>query len=240
MLCRFCRINPPSVDAHIIPKSFFVEHADDRYPSRQITDLKNVFPKKRPNGVYDPGILCAMCEPRFSSADDYGYRFFHPTVPYTLKTDGHGTQAYLIENVDYDKLKRFLLAVLWRASVSTQDFYAGVNLQSHEEEIRQLLLKEDSGTSNDYSIYVERFDYPSPLIPILCPTEMSIDGVELYLLVLNGFLVHVKVDQRPLPQELQAIMLRPMQPLVVPEVTYKDSQEYEIMSRVLRDAYKRT
>ena len=238
MLCRFCRINPPSLNAHIIPQSFFVEHADKRYPSQQITDLENVFPKSRPIGVYDSGILCEACEREFSTADDYGYRFFHPSVDYSLCTDGQGTCAYRIEKVDYDKLKRFLLSVLWRASVSTQEFYAGVDLGPYEEKIRKLLQNGEVGPPDDYSIYIERFDYPSSLIPILCPTLVR-DDVNMYMFVLNGYLVHIKVDNRLLPSELRGLMLCPNAPLQIPQVPYRGSQEYELMQKVRRDAYKR-
>ncbi len=240
MLCRYCCIHPASVDAHIIPRSFFVEHADNRYPSREITDLENVFPKKRPIGVYDHNILCGICEAKFSCADDYGYSFFHPSVDYSLKTDGRGTYAYLIENVDYEKLKRFLLSVLWRASVSTQEFYAAVNLGLHEERVRGLLQQGNPGTPDDYSIYVERFNYPANLVAMRCPLEVAFGDVEAYQFVLNGFLVHIKVDEKPFPQELQAIMLRPGQPLIVPQVSYKGSEEHEIALKTLRNAYKRT
>lgn len=232
MLCRFCHINPSSVDAHIIPRSFFVEHADDRYPSKQITDLENVFPKKLPIGVYDSNILCDTCEALFS-ADDYGYKFFHPPIEYPLITDGHGNHAYLIKDVDYDKLKLFLLSVLWRASVSTQDFYAGVNLGPDEEKIRRLLQQRDPGSPDEYSVYLERFDYPSSLVPILGPFKVLFDDIEMYQLVLNGFLVYIKVGEKPLPQELRAIMLSSEQPLLVPQVPYEGSQEREIALKVL-------
>lgn len=240
MLCRFCRINPSSVDAHIIPRSFFVEHADNKYPSQQITDLENVFPKRLPIGVYDSNILCASCEALYFSADDYGYEFFHPPIEYPLITDGNGNHAYLIKDIDYDKLKLFLLSVLWRASVSTHDFYARVNLGPDEEKIRRLLQQRDPGTPDEYSVFLQRFDYPSSLVPILCPLKELFDDVEMYQLVLNGFLVYIKIDEKPLPQELRAIMLRPEQPLLVPQVPYESSKEREISLKVLRDAYKRT
>jgi hypothetical protein len=189
MLCRFCNIRPCTVDAHIIPKSFFVEHADAKYPSREVTDLENVFPKKRPVGVYDSGILCDRCESRFSPYDDYGYRFFHPLVEYSLQTNGQGAYAYVIKDVDYDKLKLFLLAVLWRASVSTQDFYAGVNLGTDEERIRHLLEQSDPGTPDEYPVYFQRFNHPSSLVPIPAPSKVSVHDIEMYELVLNGFIV---------------------------------------------------
>lgn len=240
MLCRFCYNNPPSVDAHIIPRSFFVEHGDDRYPSKQITDLENVFPKKLPIGVYDSDILCDKCEPLFSTYDDYGYRFFHPPAEYPLQTDGNGTHAYFIEDIEYDKLKLFLLAVLWRASVSTQDFYAGVNLGPDEAIIRHLLRQCNPGSPDEYSIFMQRFDHPSALVPIQCPLKVPLDGIEMYQLILNGFLVFIKVDEKPQPQELRELMLRIGQPLIVPQVPWVGSQEREIALKVLMAANKRT
>lgn len=195
-----------------------------------------VYPKPRPIGVYDPGILCSQCEPLFSPYDDYGYRFFHPeTQPEPVYVAGTPI-AYQIKNVDYAKLKLFIISVLWRASVSSQEFYAQVSLGRYEKIARTHLLSSDPGGPDDFPVFFERFTHPAELIPILCPISVRIDGIRFYELTLNGYLVLVKVDRRPVPSELEKIVLRPREPLVILPKEYEGSTEREIMAAAVRYA----
>ena len=240
MLCQLCETEKPLIDAHIIPRSFFLEHADPRQPNRLVTDRANIFPKRSPIGVYDSKILCAACEAVFSPYDDYGYRFFHPKEDYPPVIDQGETLSYLVRDVSYSKLKLFLLAVLWRASVSTHAFYARVRLGPHEQKMRQLLLAKDAGPPDEYSIIIGRFDYSSALVPILCPVVTRLGGFDFYELLLNGFLIFVKRDTKPLSDLLHELMLRPDGPLYVQALPYKSSQEHSIMVRGTKAAYKST
>ncbi len=79
-LCRLCQHERASVKAHVIPRSFFVEHIDEGEIAKLVATPKGSHPKKSPVGVYDPEILCGRCEAKFSPYDDYGYRFFHQTL----------------------------------------------------------------------------------------------------------------------------------------------------------------
>jgi hypothetical protein len=239
MLCRLCETEKPLIDAHIIPRSFFLEHADPKQPNRLVTDRANTFPKRSPIGVYDSTILCAECEAFFSPYDDYGYRFFHPKEDYPPVIDQGETLSYLVRDVHYSKLKLFLLAVLWRASVSTHEFYARVRLGPHEQRIRQLLLAKDAGPLDEYSIVIGRFDYSSALVPILCPAITRLGGFEFYELLFNGFLVFVKIDSQPLSGLLREMMLRPDSPLHIQAIPYKGSQEHSIMVKGTKAAYNR-
>jgi hypothetical protein len=240
MLCRLCETENPLVDAHIIPKSFFLEHADPKQPNRLVTNRVNAFPKRSPIGVYDSNILCTKCEALFSPYDDYGYRFFHPTGDYPPVIAQGEKLSYLVQDLDYSKLKLFLLAVLWRASVSTQEFYARVRLGPHEQRIKQLLLAQDAGAPDEYSILIGRFDHSSELVPMLGPVDTRLGGCDFYELLLNGFLVFVKIDNRSLPSLLHELMLRPGCPLYILALPYNGSQEHSILVSIARDAYKRT
>lgn len=235
-LCRLCQRQPASVKAHVIPKSFFVEHLEQNDIPRIVATSKDFHPKKSPIGVYDPEILCIECEARFSPYDDYGFEFFHPTGNLEVIFPGTAGEANIVRGVDYKLLKLFILSVLWRASVSGQIFYAGVKLGPYENEIRTLILADDAGSPQDFSVMIHRFTYPSELIPILCPVSSRIEGLNFYQLLLNGFLVLVKVDRQPLPHPLPDIALAPNRPLVILPKDYKDSIEHRIMVRAAQNA----
>jgi hypothetical protein len=50
-----------------------------------------------------------------------------------------------INGLDYAMFKLFHLSVLWRAGVSTREEFRNVKLGSHEDVIRQMLLRDDPG-----------------------------------------------------------------------------------------------
>lgn len=224
------------MNAHIIPKSFFVEHLEDGEIPKLVATTEDFYPRKSPIGVYDPNILCGACEARFSPYDHYGYCFFHETAPSEILHPGTEAEAEVFRGVDYKLLKLFVLSVLWRASVSQQTFYAGVKLGRYENEIRELILSDSPGTIRDFPIMLHRFSYPPGLIPILCPVASRIVGLNFYQLLLNGFLVLTKVDQRPLPRPFSEIALAPEKPLIVLPKDYKGSIEHQIMLRAAQNA----
>ena len=228
-VCRLCEQAPASVRAHIIPKSFFVEHLENGEIPKLVATSADFYPKKSPIGVYDTGILCTECEAKFSRYDAYGYEFFHPAGDLETIFPGTKGQANIVRGADYRLLKLFILSILWRASVSGQTFYSGVRLGPYENEIRRLIVTDNPGATQYFPIILHRFSYPSELIPILCPVRSRIDGLNFYQLLLNGFLVLVKVDRRPLPQPLLEIVLAPNQPLVILPKDYKGSTEHRIM-----------
>lgn len=55
-----------------------------------------------------------------------------------------------VEAVDYAALKLFLLSLLWRMGVSSLHFFREVELGSHEERIRKMLLNDNPGEPSEY------------------------------------------------------------------------------------------
>lgn len=239
-LCHLCTARAASVDAHAIPRSFFLKYKRPNEILRLAGTSRHFFPKKSPIGVYDSGILCNECEPKFSPYDDYGFEFFFPTCELETIYPGMDAEAFIVRSFDYRLLKLFILGTLWRASVSTQMFYAGVRLGRYEEKIRHLFLSGDPGGQEVFPVVIRRFSYPPKLIPVLCPVQMRIAGVHCYQLLLNGFLVTVKVDRQPLPPPLNEMALAPDKPLVILAEDYKSSIEHRAMVQAARNISRRT
>lgn len=128
--CRLCGANAVFVKSHIIPEAFFRELRSDGEVPLLVAGKMGQLPKKAPIGVYDPRILCALCEAKFSSVDSYGIavllskfdQYFKP-----LQLDDRAI-AFQGAEVDTTRLLRFLVSILWRGSVSTQPFYSTVVL----------------------------------------------------------------------------------------------------------------
>lgn len=235
-LCRYCETNRAHVKAHIIPHSFFAEHLSEGEIPRVLSTSERHYPRKSPVGEYDTEILCESCEQQFSAFDSYGYKFFHENNGRQTIYEGTEGEAYIYRDVDYRLLKLFLISVLWRASVSKRDFYAGVSLGAYEERALFLIKQASPGKGCDFPMLFQKFDYQEKLIPILCPTRMSLDGINGYQLILNGFSVWIKVDSRLVPKELREVVLQDEKPLLVLPREYKGSQEHKIMVEAARNA----
>lgn len=57
-----------------------------------------------------------------------------------------------MRNIDYTKFKLFLLSILWKASISSRSFFVDVDLGTHEEVIRKMILTGDAGEEHEYPI----------------------------------------------------------------------------------------
>lgn len=235
MQCRLCEARDANVRAHIIPRSFFVGHIpDDEVPQITSTAAKS-HSKRAPIGVYDTKILCANCEARFSPYDDYGYQVFRKGNASPI-VDGHEVIAYDLGKVNYALLKLFALSVLWRASVSTQPFFERVALGPYEALLRDCIRSSDPGEETTFPVVVQRYEYPTDLIPLLSPLAIRIQQVRFYQMFFGGYLAYVKVDKRNLPEGFSEIVLSPNRNLVAIARPFLGSKERKIMQKAARNA----
>jgi len=82
------------------------------------------------HGVYDNKLLCAKCDGALGDLDNAALavclRF--PDEHEIIDED-----CFVLENVDGDAFAKFVLSVLWRASISTRPEFASVSLGPSEE-----------------------------------------------------------------------------------------------------------
>lgn len=133
-ICKLCKKRPSRfARSHAIPRSFFHEfRGPDPHSILFNVSGKDKLTRTVQAGVWDDEILCHSCEARFSNLDHYGWKVLGKldlTLPYL----DHNVQlvGYTIK-CDTDKLRRFILSVFWRASVSKIGFYNQVHLGVHE------------------------------------------------------------------------------------------------------------
>jgi len=82
-------------------------------------------PKRMPIGYYDETILCKKCDNKLGKYDQYGMEIFLRRNTILLpNTD----QVYLINNVNYSKIKMFLLSLLYRASITSRQEFSLINV----------------------------------------------------------------------------------------------------------------
>ena len=117
-ICKLCGRQETLIKAHVIPRSFWeIDGAGP--PPRMVANIKGVFPKRIPIGVYDQTIVCESCERSFSGYDSYAAQLFlnrFNEFEAVRKANGRLTR-YVFNGANYRLLKLFAIAVLWRASV---------------------------------------------------------------------------------------------------------------------------
>ena len=128
-ICKFCGQEKKLIDAHIIPKNFYLERKKDRYLCINSKTGKYTIQQK---GGYDSNILCADCDNHIlGEFDKEGYRIlFGDFSKYKYIQLHPQYKIYQLNNneFDYGKLRKFFISILWRASISELEEWSNINL----------------------------------------------------------------------------------------------------------------
>lgn len=209
--CRLCKKDKKLIKAHIIPESFF------RHLKGESEHLSLVPSARKPTivgrtlvGEYDPSILCQECDAIFGKLDEYGKQVL-------LDDEGRATAVEIKrEHVGWEmkieqplKLYKFIISMLWRASISQRPYFKLIKLGPHEDKI-EIALRRDH-FDEAYEVYVAKFTasaIPGAEKSILNPYTTRILGLQFCRFHINGYLISIKVDKQPLPQKMQTFKLK--------------------------------
>jgi hypothetical protein len=193
------------IEAHIIPKGFgrFV-----RGDAHNLTVTLNGADYSRLQlGQYDNNILCGECDNRLGVFDNYALQFCKSfKQEHKLVRPG----VFELADVDGDTFAKFVLAVLWRASISSRPDYANVSLGPYTDVARDVLFGvQPLSGFKEFPVMVQRYTskhfdtegfyslpVPAPFGEFAC-----------YGFGIAGFRVMAKVDSRPLPTEWSSFIL---------------------------------
>ncbi len=134
-ICRFCGKEKELIKAHIIPKNFYIDYKTDKY--KAVDSLTGKWTSIQ-CGVYDENILCSACDNSIlRELDNYGYKILLKSVYKNIyqKDKENCCAIYKLVPPEYNylKLRKFLISILWRASVSKIIDYEGVKLGAYEK-----------------------------------------------------------------------------------------------------------
>jgi hypothetical protein len=241
--CMLCRQDRKLIKAHAIPEAFFREVRVGSAAPILVSANEGQFPRKAPIGVYDEGILCEVCEPIFGPINDYGIAVILKDFSSQfrqLTRDGR-IGGYESNTADRNQILQFLVAVLWRASVSTHDFYSNVNLGPHEALARTALSSSEVELHSVFDAVLSRWKDPDKVVPptvILDPRRERWSGVNGYRLYLGENVAFVKVDAQPFPTELRIGSLRSPPPLLVVARSMANSKDLHVMKQTALRSHK--
>lgn len=236
-LCRLCRYEQPLVKSHVIPEAFFRELREGDVSPILISNGPNRPPRRAPIGVYDQTILCSTCEGKFQSLDDYGIQILLKDVREKFRPLIRKDAAWAHEgDVDQERVLRFLLAVLWRASVSTHGFYSKVKLGPHEEAAAQLIRQPSSPVPPLFAAIISIWEASSETERMTAivqdPYPERWEGVLAYRFYLGKVVAYIKVSQLPFRPPLYECSIG-MQPfLVAISRNFDTSKDLKLMKKV--------
>ena len=243
--CRLCRRDLPLVKAHVIPEAFFRQLRHGADVPLLVTGAVGEFPKRSPIGVYDSTILCTLCEAKFSSVDDLGISVLLNRFGelFTVVRQGSATEAYRATSVDQRQLLRFLVAVLWRASVSSHPFYKHVTLGPLEPMARTTIERPNAPVPPVFAAVLARWvtDLQNRSIAksLMSPfRERWGMGINAYRLYLGEIVAFIKVDQQPFPEPLRQYELLARQELTIVARGLESSNDLQSMIHALNQSDK--
>lgn len=186
--CALCRLPAQLRRSHILPK--FTQRRLKQNGARILRKNSATAPVVPVQDFACESLLCAECETRISRWEDCAARVFNQSRKLDLPPLPQG-QGYVIKDLDYHRLKLYLLSLLWRMGVSSLPEFRHVCLGSHEERIRRMLLSNDPGNANDYGCTLDVVTDCGTRIPVTWgPDRHRFDALTVrYRLLVDGFLL---------------------------------------------------
>jgi hypothetical protein len=185
------------IKAHIIPRAFARMNQSRNKKHNLELSLTRLKPTQL--GIFEKHILCERCDGHLGKHDDYLYDVIRGFV---LPPGLRERDDFSDPKVDCDAFCKGILAILWRASLTSHPAYEGVSLGADESNVRDILfglrpLADMRELENAIQYYVsDRFGDKVNLFYTL-PARNKFGGLNGFSFGLNGFRIAAKIDKRP-------------------------------------------
>lgn len=195
-ICRWCGADAELIRAHIIPEAFHAlsPGADKRVAILSPDDSK--FTRVRQAGITDPGILCGPCDRLLGKLDEFALTVFRSPPAESDAVQVGPAKGYDLHCSDIPRAQRFLLSVLWRASVSSDSTFELINLPLPDlDRIRKLILSEQIPDEGEFEFLAIRYDKPYFEGGFLPPWTSKAGTVPVYNLALPCYQFMIRINR---------------------------------------------
>lgn len=164
MECKLCKKEFLSLQqSHIIPEWMY-KPIYSKNKNKNIHKLIEINPtnfnKLKPvQKGYREALLCKSCEEKLSRWEGKAKKNLEDISSRTskyLKITKLNSRFTLVENINYDYFKKFILSILWRMSVCSLSQFKDVKLGVYEESLRILLNDNTEIGTFNYPILVHQ------------------------------------------------------------------------------------
>lgn len=230
-ICKFCGQEKKLIDAHIIPKNFYLMREKDRYLSINSKTCKYTIQQK---GGYDSNILCGDCDNHilgefdkegyrilFSDFSKYKYEYLHPQRIYQLDNSCY----------DYRKLRKFFISILWRASITKLEEWSNINLDGYEKKAFEI-LKGKREYDELFKILIYKNCFAEDINQEVLIAKGKTKTYKKYVIQMAGYRIEIIVDSSRLTnkykQQYEKYFLNPTYAHIIetPEVSKRINKEY--------------
>jgi len=203
--------------------------------------------KKLQTGEFDKNILCEDCDNRiigaiyekYAKTSMYGSNIKPEFAPIckNYKNPDDGSECSVCTNIDYVKMKLFLLSILWRASISDRRIFQEVSLGvKQEERIRRILFEQIMPDEMEYPILMTSFMRTKNSLKntITAPLTLKYEnGVKGYAFLINSiqFMFFVNSDDHKMPDFVKQYTMKKSGEITV--LHLKDGKEIEFLRAIL-------
>jgi hypothetical protein len=185
------------IRAHIIPRAFVRAFQGDG-PNMTLS-IENTRKARPQQGEYDENTLCAHCDNELGKYDKYALEV---CAMFPQEHRAVDRKVFELSPFDGEKFSRFVLAVLWRASLSQRKIFGQVALGKYQAIANEILLGGKSFSAlSGFRVLVERYTSEHIDITGFCtiPVRTKVLGLNAYRFGLGGFGITAVLDNRPLP-----------------------------------------
>jgi len=224
MLCKFCNQDRPLVKAHVVPEAFFRDLKTGDMPLFLISSDARKRPIRSQTGPYDRGILCRPCENKFEDWDNYAAKLLINDRDTAFERVAVGEfDVFVAKAFDYEKLKLFLISVIWRAAVSTNPLFDKVRLGPRVNRAMELIAARKPGAASEFAFVLGRLqsarpDAPDPKFATM-PFSRTYPG---------GCHADVCTGRQPFPEALGLVAARADEPLQVVGVRADEVRDFKL------------
>jgi|GEM_PF-1397268 len=198
-VCRECG-KTPTIAAHIVPKAFARTIRGDTPHNIHIKVSENITRLTTQLGAYDSNILCASCDGRLGLYDEYAIKFIRE---YKIIARNSGADFFTLDNIDCDIFSKFILSLLWRASISNHRDFSHIKIGKYEKEIQDILF--DRTPLRDleaFDLMMMRFKSEKLDVEGMysVPERGRFEGLNIWGFIIGGFRIMAKLDNKRLPE----------------------------------------
>jgi len=133
--CFYCLEEKELCDAHIIPVSFLGDVVEKGYLEVSTNSERT---KRSRIGPYDQKILCAFCDGGIGIYDDYAKKLLIDEIE-NYKAPNRPVYLVPKDRLDYTKLKKFFISLMFRASITSHPIFQQASLGKYTQAAIQMI-----------------------------------------------------------------------------------------------------
>lgn len=223
----------PTIRAHLIPLAFSRDVIGD---SKNFALTMGMTPRFQPvqAGKYDDGLLCRPCDNTLGNNENYARETFaqlrEVTTEKLYKHVG-------VSPISGDRLIRFAAGIAWKFA-ATKPEYGRINIGPYCDLLRFAAFGGDLSPAIDMFMVRLRADRFEESF-FRQPKPDRHYGINFVRMTMGGFILFLKIDQRPNPAvSLPEVWLKGRQEVVFPTLPMKLFEEGRFVSEIWRQDTK--